>query len=371
MPVFPPVTIPPVTIPPVTIPVAGCDERLSISLVVPVYNGGRAFEKCVQSLLALSPAPDEVLIVDDGSTDGSPRFAHAAGFNVIPTSGRLGPGATRNLGVQHTAGDLIYFVDADCSVIPDALDRFTKIFSSHPEVHAVIGSYDDSPSSKNLLSQYKNLLHHYTHQQSGAEGFTFWGACGVIRRDIFESLGGFDKSFTKPSIEDIELGYRIRASEGKIRMCHDLQVKHHKTWGTVSLLHTDLFLRAIPWSRLIIRSGKMENGLNTSHLARVRIMLSGGIAACCIAGLVLPQMLLLGSLLILILLGCDWKTFSWFFQKRGLFFTLAIIPWHWFSHFYSGCGFLVALVLHWLGPQVQSVRSNHEETSHENGVQAA
>jgi hypothetical protein len=100
-------------------------------------------------------------------------------------------------------------------------------------------------------------------------------------------------------------------------------------------------------------------------------MLSGGIAACCIAGLVLPQMLLLGSLLILILLGCDWKTFSWFFQKRGLFFTLAIIPWHWFSHFYSGCGFLVALVLHWLGPQVQSVRSNHEETSHENGVQAA
>jgi glycosyltransferase involved in cell wall biosynthesis len=344
-------------------------QRPTISFVIPVYNAGVAFEKCIRSLEELCPAPDEILIVDDGCTDDCLCFAHRAGFKVIPTSGRLGPGAARNLGAQNTTGDLICFVDADCSIIPNALDHFTSIFASHPRVHAVIGSYDDSPSSKNLLSQYKNLLHHYTHQQSGDEGFTFWGACGVIRRSVFQNLGGFDRSYSKASIEDIELGYRIRASNGHIRVCRDLQVKHHKTWRPINLFHTDFFLRAIPWSRLIIRSGKMENGLNTNWLSRLRVVLTGAIAACCIMGFVLPKLFLLAAWLVLILLWCDWKTLSWFFKKRGLLFTLAVIPWHWFSHFYSGCGFLAAMLLHWFDQPSIPKQTDCTDSQHENRIQ--
>ena len=65
-------------------------------------------------------------------------------------------------------------------------------FTENPDIAAVFGSYDDEPAEKNFLSQYKNLVHHYVHQQSSSEAVTFWAGCGAIRKEIFFSVGGFD-----------------------------------------------------------------------------------------------------------------------------------------------------------------------------------
>lgn len=66
-------------------------------------------------------------------------------------------------------------------------------------------------------------------------------------------MGGFDESYRKPSIEDIELGYRLKQAGLKIRLCKALQVKHLKRWEVVSLLRADFFYRALPWTELILR----------------------------------------------------------------------------------------------------------------------
>ena len=58
-----------------------------------------------------------------------------------------------------------------------------------------------------MVSQYRNLLHHFVHQHGHAEASTFWAGCGAIRRAAFDAVGGFDAArFPRPSIEDIELG---------------------------------------------------------------------------------------------------------------------------------------------------------------------
>jgi GT2 family glycosyltransferase len=136
---------------------------------------------------------------------------------------------------------------------------------------ALFGSYDDAPAATNFLSQYKNLFHHYVHQIANEEASTFWGACGAIRREVFLKLGGFDESYHQPCIEDIELGYRLKRAGYRIRLLKTLQVKHLKHWGVKSLLKTDFFQRALPWTELILRDRRLVNDLNLKTSSRVSV----------------------------------------------------------------------------------------------------
>ncbi len=316
---------------------------MTVAVVIPVYNGGAAFEQCIASVLAANPAPDEIIVVDDGSTDKSCEIARREGIRLIHTGRQQGPAVARNLGVQSAKSDWIFFIDADVTITPKTVDILKSKIANDQTIDALIGSYDNSPGAPNLLSQYKNLLHHYTHQQSSAEGFTFWGACGAIRRNVFLEQGGFDESYLLPSIEDIELGYRLNAANYKIAVYHDLQVKHLKRWDSASLLRTDVFQRAIPWSKLLLKYGQMKNSLNLSHWCRARVAVSGLIVLFATLGIVWPGMLWVATGLMVTLLILDFPVLNWFRRERGLLFALRIIPWHWFSHFYSGVAFAVVL----------------------------
>ena len=316
---------------------------MTVAVVIPVYNGGAAFEQCIASVLAANPAPDEIIVVDDGSTDQSCEIARREGIRLIHTGLQQGPAVARNLGVQSAKSEWIFFIDADVTITPKTVEILKGKIAKDQTIDALIGSYDNSPGAPNLLSQYKNLLHHYTHQQSSAEGFTFWGACGAIRRNVFLEHGGFDESYLLPSIEDIELGYRLHAANYKIAVYHDLQVKHLKRWDSASLLRTDVLQRAIPWSKLLLKYGQMKNSLNLSHWCRARVAVSGLIVLFATLGIVWPGMLWVATGLMVTLLILDFPVLNWFRRERGLLFALRIIPWRWFSHFYSGVAFAVVL----------------------------
>jgi GT2 family glycosyltransferase len=323
--------------------------RPTVSVIVPVFNGGAAFGRCIEAILAACPAPLEILVIDDGSSDGSDGVARRPGVTLLRTGGRRGPAAARNLGARAARGDLLFFVDADVTVPPGALGRFAPLFQEDPSVAAVIGSYDDQPPCPGLLSQYKNLLHHRVHQLADEEGFTFWGACGVVRRDVFLQAGGFDEGYRRPSIEDIELGYRLKAAGHRIRVCKAVQVKHWKTWTAGLLFRTDFFGRALPWTALILRAGgRMPNDLNIGHAARARVTLACLLPVLAAAGLVWPAALGLAALAALALLALDAPVFNFLRQKRGLAFAARALPWHWFSHVFSGAAFATGAALHLL-----------------------
>lgn len=102
-------------------------------------------------------------------------------------------------------------------------------FRSDLELAALIGSYDNQPAWSNVVSQYKNLMHHYIHQTSNLRATTFLGGLGAIRKEIFERIRGFDENrYRRPSIEDIELGYRLRRAGYQIRLEKQFQGKHLK-----------------------------------------------------------------------------------------------------------------------------------------------
>ena len=169
----------------------------TISVIVPVHRGEKPFHRCLSSLKALEPAPHEIIVVADGDPE-SARVAETMGVQVVRTPAAGGPARARNLGAQHARGDILFFIDADVTVSPDAITRLDTLFTQDPNLTAVIGSYDDQPAASNFLSRYKNLMHHYVHQISQETASTFWGACGAIHRDTFLAMSGFDERYRHP-----------------------------------------------------------------------------------------------------------------------------------------------------------------------------
>ena len=318
----------------------------TISVIVPVHNGGAYFRTCLSKLAQAVPKPIEIIVVADGDSDGSWRLAKEFGAKLIriPESG--GPARARNLGAQAAKGDILFFVDADVAVCPEAVGYAISVFKNNPYLAAAIGSYDDAPGDPGFLSQYRNLMHHYVHQTGNEEASTFWGACGLIRREIFLQMGGFNESYRRPSIEDIELGYRLKQAGYKIRLCKTLQVKHLKRWEPISLMRADFFYRALPWTELIWRDRKLNNDLNLQVSSRVSIVLTYAMLLSFLGTWWSLGCLVLASLLALPLVIINAPLYRFFGRKHGVLFAIKTIPWHWLYYFYSGLGFAIGTARH-------------------------
>jgi glycosyltransferase involved in cell wall biosynthesis len=313
----------------------------TVSIVVPVYNGGEHFHRCLNSLSHAAPPPDEIIVVADGESDGCWRLAESFAARVIGLPVTGGPARARNQGARAATGDILLFIDSDVAVPSDIVRKVTDIFTHDADLTAVIGSYDDEPAATNFLSQYKNLLHHYVHQNACEEGFTFWGACGAIRREIFFALEGFDESYREPSIEDIELGYRLKRAGHKIRLAKEIQVTHLKRWGALSLLKSDFVHRALPWTELALRDRHLPDDLNLRRSSRLSALLACGFTTSLLAAFWSRKALGIATLLALSLLTINASLYLFFYRKRGAKFTLGAIPWHWFYFLYGTLAFSV------------------------------
>jgi GT2 family glycosyltransferase len=312
-------------------------DASNISIVIPVRDGGENFRKCLRSLDKFVPKSIEIIVVIDGGTDNSRQLATEFGAKVLAFPTSSGPARARNLGAAVATGDILFFIDADVTVGIDTLDRVIDIFTERPDLAAAIGSYDDAPGAANFLSQYKNLFHHYTHQAADPRASTFWGACGAIRRQVFVELGGFDEAYRFPSIEDIELGYRLRQAGYQIRLCKTLQVKHLKRWEAGSLLKAEFFYRAVPWTELLWRDKQaINNDLNLKVSSRLSLMLTFGIILMTISSWWWSSAVIIAGSLGLALILLNLPVYQFFHHKRGFWFALQVIPWHWLYFCYGG-----------------------------------
>jgi glycosyltransferase involved in cell wall biosynthesis len=296
-------------------------------VIVPVYNGTHYLHRCLDAILASCYPDYELILVDDASIDGSSEIGRHKGATVIRQARQGGPAAARNAGARCARGDIILFIDADVVVQPTTLERVAANFLQHPEIAAVFGSYDDSPAATNFLSQYKNLCHHFVHQHASTDASTFWAGCGAVRRSVFLEVDGFNElRYSKPSIEDIELGYRLCAQGYRIRLDKELQVKHLKTWRLGSLFRADIFYRAVPWSKLILESNHLINDLNLKTADRINTVLAGSAVLTFALAPLKPWLLCLPPLFLITLLLLSRPLYSFFLRHIGLRFALQAFP---------------------------------------------
>ncbi len=242
-----------------------------LSIIVPVHNGSAYLDRCLKAISESQFTGYECIVVDDGSTDDTRTVAESYDVTVLSLSqGPCGPAFARNAGAQAATGEILFFVDADVLIRPDTLGHIADHFRKDPDLAALFGSYDENPAAHNFVSQYKNLFHHFVHQRGHGDAATFWSGCGAIRRAIFNRMGGFDAArYPRPSIEDIELGSRLKAAGYRIRLDRSLQVKHLKKWTLGGLVKCDILYRAVPWTKLIFERRDMPNDLNLQFSQRI------------------------------------------------------------------------------------------------------
>jgi len=317
---------------------------IQLSIIVPVYNNPKDLRHCLEALIANCVPGAEIIVVDDGSTDGTPGVAAEMGVRVVRLLVNSGQSAARNQGVRHAQGDILFFVDSDVVVMPGAISRVKRFFEEHEDVAAVFGSYDASPRASGVVSQYRNLLHHFVHQQGDSEASTFWAGCGAVRRRAFEEVGGFDEKRFSGRIEDIELGYRLRRAGHRIFLDKGLQGTHLKKWTLRSMIHTDVTRRAIPWSRLILESQKAPNDLNLKSEQRLSVVLAALASIFLVLSLFRLEWLnaSMGALAGVMVLNRN--LYAFFLRQRGIFFAAACIPLHLLYYLYSGLSYLYARV---------------------------
>ena len=315
------------------------DNRLSkktMSLIIPVYCGGNKLVRCLESVSALKSAFKEVIVVADGDDKGA-QASEPFGVTVITLPENKGPAHARNIGAAAATGDILVFLDADITVSPGTIETIPGLFEKNPGICALFGSYDNDPFEKDLFSQYRNLLHHFVHQAGNREAATFWAGCGAVLRPVFLELGGFDAGrYRSPSIEDIELGYRLKKAGKRIGLIKTLQVKHLKKWDLATIFHTDFFYRAMPWARLILEEQQLINDLNLKVSARISTVCSLLTAVCLMAVPVLPFMMVAALGAGVVLASFNLKLYYFFAKKRGLFFMIASMVLHW--GYYLACG---------------------------------
>ena len=320
-----------------------------LSVVIPVRDGGDAFRRCLRALRLSTGADYELIVVDDGSRDDSAQIAEDHGAIVVRHDRPLGPAAARNNGARAASSPIIYFLDADVAVHEGAPREVLRRFERNPGLGALIGSYDAEPAAPGLVSRFRNLLHHQTHQSGpfhddARPAHTFWTGCGAIRRELFLALGGFDPQlYRRPAIEDIEFGYRLTRAGHRIDLVRSIQVTHLKRWTLREMVRTDIFCRGVPWTLLMLRSGIAETDLNVKGSQRASVAATAAAVFGAILAPMEPGAIGLVAAALAAIVGLNASFYRMLARRLGLLRAMACLPLH--AVYFTCCGVSVAIAL--------------------------
>jgi glycosyltransferase involved in cell wall biosynthesis len=190
---------------------------LSIAVVIPLYNGAKFIREAVESVLAQTLAPAEIIVVDDGSTDNGPDIVAAMATRYPITLLRKtngGQSSARNFGIAHSNSLLIALLDQDDAWYPDHLEQLARPFlrKSSPRLGWVYGNLDEVDEAGRMVARCCLRLLQYPHPKRDlvaclASDMFVLPSATIIAREAFDAVGGFDEHLS--GYEDDDLFLRI------------------------------------------------------------------------------------------------------------------------------------------------------------------
>lgn len=299
-----------------------------VSVVIPVHNNCDTIIPLLDSLARQRIAPDEVVVVDDASTDNTASLArgHELAVRVVLLDNNSGPSVARNMGVDVATGEVILFLDSDVVADQECVAEVKSVFNDQ-NVDAMNGMMHDKPLNEGRAVWYKCLVEH-----AWGEFLPQWDTSpkclntrvGAIRRNRFLEVGGFDPRYKKPDVEDHHFGLCFTQTR-QIIFNRNFKAYHHFSNFTQTFVNywkrTRSLLKLL-WS---FPNAKTDNSGASRHSA-IEFLLGSALLVSLPAAFWTGPWLPL--LLLIIFTLYSYKSLQFCLHKKGFLFYIYSIVLH-------------------------------------------
>ncbi|WP_062432762.1 glycosyltransferase family 2 protein [Herbidospora daliensis] len=320
--------------------------RPLVSVIIPNYNYGYVLGQCLEAVRAQTYPNVEIVLVDDCSTDDSVAVARAMGVEPLSTPRNGGVCVARNLGVEHARGEILFFLDSDVALAPDAVAEAVAMLAADPAIGAVSGNYEAIPLNRvSLVREYRNLYRHYWYlvAEGPITGFLPVAIIAFPAR-VWAEVGPWTDALKQSEGADVgerlaDRGYTVVLTSA-VRGRHDDDAEVRTAlWKvfTRTRMHVPFFLQRRYAAGVV---GSPESGASL---------------AAALAAATLPVPLLTGlpwtaALPVLLLLSWFWidrRMYRFVLSSRGAAFTLYFAAMHFLINLTIAAG-AGAGILQWL-----------------------
>lgn len=318
---------------------------LLLSVVIPVYNGVHTLEQCLQSVQKNSFKNFELIIVDDGSSDGSRQIAAKYTNNIFLHEKNQGLVCARMTGIATARGEIVVNIDADVVIFQDTLGRIADFFEKNSDISAVTGRLSKKHPHSSFFSQYKNLYMNYIFGKLPNHVNFLYGSIHALKKDAVEIYQS-DQNIG----EDSERGQRLISMGKKIAFLKDLEVVHLKKYSFMSWVKND-FRVPYHWATIFIRFkgwkslGKNKTGYLHSPKEQLASVVIGPLSALLFA-LSMLGLIPIGAPIALLavwgLLNASFIAFLW--KEKGAWFGLRAVLATYFDHLVMATGIFFGLL---------------------------
>ena len=213
--------------------------KLNVSLYIPVYNGESTIESVLKSVLKLSPAPNEIIVINDGSSDDTKKIleGYKNQIKIISNKSNMGLGYSRNIGISNSQNENVASLDADVEVAKEWL----------ADLHGIKNKYSSAISGGRLIEKYKDesvydlWRHVYATQNSFGDenienlGRPLAGSNTLLSKSAWKKVGGYDTRY-KTNGEDSSFCQKLLKQDYKISYSSKAKCYHLRRDNLKSLV---------------------------------------------------------------------------------------------------------------------------------------
>jgi glycosyltransferase involved in cell wall biosynthesis len=324
-----------------------------ISVIIPNHNGEKTIGRCLEAAFASQYDNFEVIVVDDCSDDSSTSIIEKYPCRLIRLTPHGGASRARNTGAWNSNGEVLFFIDSDCLMLPDTLPKAAAAYQKAGPGMVIGGTYTLLPYDRKFFSTFQSVYIHYSETKNLADPDYVATHAMLTPKDLFQRSGGFAEEFL-PILEDVEFSHRLKKGGTRLLMAPEIQVQHIFNF-TLAKSMRNAIRKSKYWSIYSVKNRDLLSDSGTaSQEFKFNVLSCFAMVVLAVMGILLQNWGVI--LLVLLLLGSNLylnrRLFRAFYTAGGPYFAIPAVLYYTLVYpFAVGIGVFSGFFSHHYGSQ--------------------